>query len=44
MHYVFRLFSNVFPFVSNCFHSGTVVGSRDMAAETRLTVSLSILC
>lgn len=44
MHYVFRLFNNVFPFVSNCFHSGTVVSSRDMAAETHLTVSLSILC
>lgn len=39
MHYVFRLFSNVLPFVSNCFHPGTVVRSRDMAAETHLTVS-----
>lgn len=41
MHYVFMLFSNVLPFVSNCFYPGTVVYSRNMAAETHLTVSLS---
>lgn len=44
MYYVYMLFSNVLPFVSNCFHPGTVVHSRDMAAQTHLTVSLSILC
>lgn len=44
MNYVFILFNDVLPFVSNCFHPGTVVCSRDMAAETHLTVSLSTLC
>lgn len=43
MHYVFILFSNVLPFVSNCFYPGTVVHGRNMAAEIHLTVRLSYL-